>query len=38
MKNRVVNNRLVTEIMKKLVFTGIENYWVINRGCKGHES
>jgi hypothetical protein len=38
MKNRVVNNRLVTETMKKPVFSGIEKHYVINRGCKGHES
>lgn len=29
MKNRVVNNRLVTETMKKPVFSGIEKHYVI---------
>jgi RNA polymerase primary sigma factor len=32
------NNRLVTETLKKPMFSGIEKHWVINWGCKRHES
>lgn len=32
MKNKGVNNMLVTETLKKPVFSGIEKHWVINRG------
>lgn len=32
------NNRLVTKTLKKPVFSGNEIYYVINRGCKRHES
>jgi hypothetical protein len=38
MKNKGVNNRLVTETLKKLVITGTEKHCVINWGCKRHES